>query len=243
MSTSQSSANEKDTKERLLSAALELFAESGFDGVSLRDLTAAAGANLGAVGYHFGSKDGLIEAVFERLATPVNQSRLAHLEAYERAVSATGPSVEGVLRALVEPAVRFAKDSSGDGVYYSRILDIAYALRPPAFTKLMRDQYDQVALRFIDALADALPRMPREAIVWRYVFAIGAMLHIVDDANHGNRVGRFSDGLGDSTDADQIIDRLIPFLVGGIGGDRRVPSIAPRRAAGNRHAAASSSIV
>jgi AcrR family transcriptional regulator len=54
------------TKERILGAAETLFAQRGFDGASLRQLTSAAGVNLAAVNYHFGSKEKLVEQVFRR---------------------------------------------------------------------------------------------------------------------------------------------------------------------------------
>jgi AcrR family transcriptional regulator len=212
----KSKADDQGTKERLLQTALHMFAESGFDAVSIRDLTSAAEANLGAIGYHFGSKDDLIKAVFDRLAIPVNERRLAQLDAYERTVKEKGPSIEGVVRALIEPAVRFAKDKESDGVYYSRILDIAYTMRPPVFTEMMRAQYDEIARRFINALAQALPELPRDEVVWRYTFTIGAMLHILDDADHADRVKTFSKGRSDSSNPEEIIEKLVPYVVGGI---------------------------
>ncbi|MGL5864156.1 MAG: TetR/AcrR family transcriptional regulator [Phycicoccus sp.] len=51
------------TPERLLSATTGLLAERGASRVSLRDITEAAGANVAAVGYHFGSKDALVSRV------------------------------------------------------------------------------------------------------------------------------------------------------------------------------------
>ena len=74
MQTSQQS-----TKERILSAAEVLFARHGFDGASLRQLTAAAGVNLAAVNYHFGSKDRLVEEVFRRRLDELNSRRLKAL--------------------------------------------------------------------------------------------------------------------------------------------------------------------
>lgn len=63
------------TRDRLLAHARKLFAAKGFDGASVREITAAARANLGAVTYHFGSKRALYEAVLgdlmERLASRV----------------------------------------------------------------------------------------------------------------------------------------------------------------------------
>jgi AcrR family transcriptional regulator len=55
-----------DTRERLLNAAEELFAERGFDAVSVRDIAAAAESNIAAVNYHFGGKDRLYHGVLRR---------------------------------------------------------------------------------------------------------------------------------------------------------------------------------
>ena len=55
------------TKQRLLDASRKLFSDNGFDGASVRAITQLAGANLGAVTYHFGSKDALYAAVLESL--------------------------------------------------------------------------------------------------------------------------------------------------------------------------------
>src|SRR5205085_2358496 len=60
-----------ETRTRILDAAEELFMQHGFEGTSMRLLTAKAGVNLAAVNYHFGSKDALIEAVFHRRLDPM----------------------------------------------------------------------------------------------------------------------------------------------------------------------------
>ncbi|MEW5912726.1 MAG: CerR family C-terminal domain-containing protein [Thermodesulfobacteriota bacterium] len=52
------------TRERLLDEAEKLFAEKGYNAVSVREITKAAGSNLAAVNYHFGSKENLYLAVF-----------------------------------------------------------------------------------------------------------------------------------------------------------------------------------
>jgi AcrR family transcriptional regulator len=53
-------------KKRLLDAAEELFAERGFEGTSVRQLTAKADCNVAAVNYHFGGKEQLYREIFER---------------------------------------------------------------------------------------------------------------------------------------------------------------------------------
>ena len=65
-----------DTRDLLLDTAERLFAEHGIDATSLRTITSEAAANLAAVHYHFGSKDGLIQEVFARRFDPLNEDRL-----------------------------------------------------------------------------------------------------------------------------------------------------------------------
>src|SRR5271167_3542727 len=79
------------TRARLMDAALDLLSERGEDGVTLRELTDAADANVAAVSYHFGSlkslRDAAIEHALER-----------YLDAQQEAVSTLGP--ESTLEAL-----------------------------------------------------------------------------------------------------------------------------------------------
>ncbi|MEQ8329736.1 MAG: TetR/AcrR family transcriptional regulator [Longimicrobiales bacterium] len=80
-----------DTRRALLRAGREFFATEGFDGASVRAITGAAGANLGAITYHFGSKRGLYEAV---LTTEVG----AVAEAVEGAVRSGGTALDRIER-------------------------------------------------------------------------------------------------------------------------------------------------
>jgi len=67
-----------DTADRLLAAGRRLFSKGGFEGTSVRALTSAAEANLGAVTYHFETKEALYQAVLERVFGPV-RDRVAML--------------------------------------------------------------------------------------------------------------------------------------------------------------------
>jgi AcrR family transcriptional regulator len=69
-----------EVRERLVEAARHLFASAGYDATSVRDITARAHANLGAITYHFGSKEALYHAVIERFAVPL-ADRLATIAA------------------------------------------------------------------------------------------------------------------------------------------------------------------
>jgi AcrR family transcriptional regulator len=85
-------------RERLLVVARDLFARNGYDAVSVRDITSRAKANLGAITYHFGSKEALFHAVLATIAEPLVQA-VAH--------SAEGPGtalerIETVIRTVGE---------------------------------------------------------------------------------------------------------------------------------------------
>ena len=58
-----------DKKERIINVAIDLFAEKGFEGTSIRDLAAKAEVNIAMINYYFGSKDGLFESIVEYKST------------------------------------------------------------------------------------------------------------------------------------------------------------------------------
>lgn len=73
-----------DTRRRLLEAGLRLFGRSGLDAITTRDLAKAAGVNLAAIPYHFGSKEGVYMAVADFISEelgPQFHSRLASIDA------------------------------------------------------------------------------------------------------------------------------------------------------------------
>src|SRR5690349_4977538 len=91
------------TRRRILEAAERLFLEHGFDGTSLRMLTAAAGVNLAAVNYHFGGKDELFRDMLAARFDPLNRDRIALLDDYERAAADRPLDCEALLSALFAP--------------------------------------------------------------------------------------------------------------------------------------------
>src|SRR5213594_4298055 len=98
--------HKRDTRSRILDVAEELFGEQGLDRVSIRDITRKAKVNLAAINYHFGSKEDLVVAVFERRVVPVNEARLAALDAVEQAAGKKSPKLEAILDAFIRPALQ-----------------------------------------------------------------------------------------------------------------------------------------
>src|ERR1044072_7944760 len=95
--------DEEGTRERILRTAERLFAERGFNGVSVRELAAAAQVNIASIGYHFDSKEGLLSEVYRRHCEPMIEERLRGLEA---AVRRRGRArVAAIIEAFVRPAL------------------------------------------------------------------------------------------------------------------------------------------
>ena len=89
------------TKTRILNAAEELFALSGFDGTSIRAICSTANANVAAVHYHFKGKEGLAEALFERRMVTLSIRRQEMLD--QLSSNDSTPSVHSFIEALVLP--------------------------------------------------------------------------------------------------------------------------------------------
>lgn len=165
------------TKERILSAAEELFARHGFAGASLRQVTAAANVNLAAVNYHFGSKDNLINEVFRRRLDELTEQRMSALTAARGAVDRT---LESILKAFVEPALNLATDRLG-GSAFMRVLARAYAEHDQSLRKFLSDNYGHVLKGFAQALTEFMPDLNKEDLYWRLDFIAGALTYAMSE--------------------------------------------------------------
>jgi AcrR family transcriptional regulator len=165
------------TKERILSAAEELFARHGFQGASLRQVTAAANVNLAAVNYHFGSKDNLINEVFRRRLDELTERRLQALDAARARPDRT---LEAILEAFVEPALNLASDKLG-GSAFMRVLARAYAEHDQSLRKFLSDNYGHVLKAFAQTIQDVMPELDKEALYWRLDFIAGALTYAMSE--------------------------------------------------------------
>ncbi len=169
------------TRRALLDAAERLFAENGLEGASVRDITKAARANLGAINYHFGTKDGLILAVFTRRLKPLNDRRLALLEAVE---SSCGPSqtlpLEGVLDAFLRPMVEQQAEEIENSQAFIRLLSRCFQERNPQLESLVYEQFGEIVRRINTALLRAVPGLPEDEVFWRVNFLFGSAHHALD---------------------------------------------------------------
>jgi AcrR family transcriptional regulator len=164
-----------DTKTRILDAAEVLFMEHGFEATSLRSLTSAAGVNLAAVNYHFGSKEELFQAVLTRRLDPMNQERIELLEKVEREAAGKPMSCEKILFAMLIPALRLARDERRGGKNFLRLVGRAYADPAPFIRHFLSAQYAEMIGRYKEAFSRALPHLSKQELTWRLHFVMGAL--------------------------------------------------------------------
>jgi AcrR family transcriptional regulator len=207
----------KSTRERLLDAGEQLFAENGVRTTSLREITRFGRANLAAVNYHFRTKSGLVQAVFERSFGPLNRERLRLLDEAERAAGDQPLAIETVLHALFAPMLRSWRDNRN-------FILLAGRLQYEPDAKLHRyilSLYEELTRRFFAAATRAVPEVPREDVFWWVHFLFTGMVHSLLSSD---ALKQFSGGLC-SYDDERVLDRMIAF---GAAGLRRAAETATR---------------
>ena len=199
---------EHATRTRILDAAEELFMQHGFEGTSMRQLTARARVNLAAVNYHFGSKDALIEAVFRRRLDPMNAERIAALGRLEDL------SPESIIRAFIGPSLRLIEDAKGGGRNFIRLLGRTYSEPAKELRALIGQMYAPTMERYKAALERALPQMPKDELVWRMHFMFGTLAYTLAATDTVQLIAGCKPE--DRYDAGLLEERLTAFLLAGL---------------------------
>ncbi len=150
-----------DSRKRIVAAARRLFAAHGVGAVSIRSVVRESGVNVAAVHYHFGSKEGLVRAVFLQASARLNADRAAHLE---RAIAHQGDSVlpvRDILNALYWPLFRPFGIKGSDELADEFSFLAQLSLDPSAMTQRILDEHEQdVRILFDEHFRRALPGVP-----------------------------------------------------------------------------------
>ena len=200
---------ESDTRERLLDAAEKLFAANGIGATSLRAVTAEAKANLASIHYHFGSKDALLFEVFARRIKPVNARRLTLLGAVERD---TPGDLSAIVRAFVSPALELLSRPEMGGRNVTVLIGRLYT-EPMQIRLEILTMFEEVATRFPAAISASLPHLDPVELFWRFHFMVGSMAFPMVA---GDIVEARARQIGEVSDVDKNIDRLVRFISGGL---------------------------
>ena len=200
-------SNHFNTKERILHAAEDLFAQHGFAGTSLRQVTSRADVNIAAVNYHFGSKENLVHEVFKHRMDEMSEKRLSQLS---KALEKDSSDLEAILMAFIQPALALTLDRHGGS--FVRVLARAYAEKNDGLRNFLSENYGQVLRAFAQAIAHCLPNLSKEELYWRMDFMAGSLTYAMADFGLIKR----QTGVSEKIHCEKAAQQLIKFAQAGL---------------------------
>ena len=201
-----------DRRQNILDASQRLFGRFGYHAVTIRQIAAEAKVPLALVGYYFGHKQELYDAIFAHWSGTVAQ-RSADLR--DALAASKGEQLQRIVLAMVVPVVRMRDSDQGES--YARFLTRGLTQQGVEDDRAIREFLDPVSVEFISALHGALaheyPGFTQAQAAWGFQFALGAILHYLSD----QRVGRLSNGV--NTAGDPAVEKqLVAFILHGLRG-------------------------
>lgn len=200
-----------NSRIRILDAAERLFAEHGFNGVSLRQLTAAARVNLAAVNYHFSSKEALYLEVIRRRIRPINQARLAGLQQAVQQAGDTPPPLAIVIELMIRPVFAAHGDSRLGGRHVVQILARSMTEPLPFTSELLAEEFHSTLARFSQVIRRHAPQLTPEEYLWRLSFVVGALQHTLGTMH---QMADLTRGICRNDDYEDTIGRFVRFAAG-----------------------------
>ncbi len=203
-------APQPSVRQRLIAAGERLFAEHGWNGVSIRTIAAEADVSLAALNYHFGLKENLLAEIFAARARPIAEERERRLTELE---ANGGLTLENVIEAFMRPAFSVSGDGDFGGRVFAR-LRARLGTEPEAFSRrILADAFDASSKRYVAALAHLLPELSATDLAWRFHFLLGTMVYTMADSG---RIQALTDGGCDPSDVETALHQLVPFLAAGL---------------------------
>jgi AcrR family transcriptional regulator len=204
-------ARATEIRYRLIVAAEQLFSEQGIEGTSLRQIATAGGlVNNSAVQYHFGSKVGLIDAIFRQRMEEMEFER-ARLLAEAESKGRLG-DIKTLLQMICHPH-RALVDQSGRHPYAHFLCQYLLRYRPPAIPWLPAEVIPDAPrhLRRIQALIrEKLFYLPDRLVARRLVTAVIMYLSVLINHDYLNV------GSADGESLDSMLDDTIEQMVAAI---------------------------
>src|SRR5690606_32203816 len=131
-----------------------------------------------AVNYHFGSKEQLIQAVFKRRLSVLNEERLRLLDTLEEQADGKPLKPSQVVEAFFSPLVRHAYAGTGSKPF-TPLIEHSRFDQNGFIGTLFTKEHIGVVTRFRKAFQKALPDVPLEDILWRFNFMLGATSYAI----------------------------------------------------------------
>lgn len=212
------------TREKLIEAAGEIFAEKGLHGTSIRDITQRAGANIASVNYHFHDK-------FELYALVLREAHADVAAAMNQPLSADTP--EGRVRQLLSAMLTAALDPARP-TWHRRLLG-RELLQPTPVLDLLHDLTQRLSQRVAEVVREIRPDLSEQQLM---LTVSGVVAQCLFHVHHGHLVPRMFPQVPEPT-VRTLIEHVVEFSLAALRGLHATPAqIHPGRRAGRRGSAA-----
>lgn len=200
------------TRDRILNAAERLFAQRGYYGVTIRQITREAGVDVALANYYFGPKANLFRAVLGRRAEELHGAILESVEAAAARAGERPPPVEALIRAFAQPSIdRLVR--GGDGWRdYIHLMAGLYSSQQSEFLVAMTEMYMPAMRRFMALARKSVPTASERSVTLSFYMLLTAVIGIYTETTG---LGELSEGAIQPTDFDAILDHLAPFFAAG----------------------------
>lgn len=202
-----------DTKNKILDSAEQLFAEHGFHGTSVREITKLSGVQVSLSYYHFESKVAILEAVVDRRADQ-------HIEDHRRLLRNNLAANQGrplpikqLIGVFARPALeRLVGGDAGWKCYVQLLSHLAFESARSEHASVFF-KYDEVIIEFIDEFKRSIPNADPKDLHWVFYFLQSAHTHALLEPQI---VDRQSDHLCDSSNIEELILQMQTFFGSGL---------------------------
>ncbi len=209
MSSVPSTDPKTDTKEQILNAAEGQFALLGFAGTSLRAVTRDANVNLAAVHYHFGSKEELFKAVVRRVAQPIVQEQVRHLDELER-LNPNPPVAEIIAAFVARPLEMIFQKQEASCFVHAQFVGRC-RIEPRPIQQLAEIEFSAGHQRVLELLQKALPHQSWTELEWKLDLIVAMIVRVLTQTENSQPIAEQS-----SEKIDDLIQRLVTFITSGI---------------------------
>ena len=207
-------SKDRKTHEKLMNCAEKIFAEKGYDKASVREITAAANVNLASIHYHFGSKENLLQELLNRKLEWLNQQRLIALNTLGSKNKPLKPSQ--ILEAFFGTLLDMLDEKNYGGEMFLRLLSRSTLEPNCLISSISSGKNNAVTEKFRDALFKALPNVPKNEIVWRFHFMVGATSYAISGSGLNKLFVTAEVSEEKSVSKRLLKKRLMSFLLGGL---------------------------
>jgi AcrR family transcriptional regulator len=201
------------TKDKILDAAENFFADKGFNGTSLREITSQAEVNLAAVNYHFGSKKELIKAVMSRYMNELAPKLECSLQTL--CDSSDDISLEEVFTAFVQPLLWLNEFKENGTSTFLQLLGRGYTDSQGFLRWFLTTQYPNVISNFVSAVKKAYPELSAEEMFWRLHFTMGTVVFTMSSSDA--LIDIATNDFDEKIDISAVIQKVIPYVSAGVG--------------------------